>query len=433
VSSYAESLSYLYGLQHRGMKLGLTNITRLLEFVGNPHTSFPSIHIAGTNGKGSTAAFTASMLTQAGFRTGLYTSPHLVRFTERVRIDGKEMPQRRLVKHVRTLRPMIEKLRATFFEATTCIAFLYFAEEDVRLAVIETGLGGRLDSTNIITPIVSVITNVAREHTEYLGTSLKSIAWEKAGIIKVGLPCVTAVTDAGSLSVLRRVALLKHAPLHRAQRIVRVTAASDDDHVVFSHNRKLRIRSRLGLHGRYQLNNARLALATITLMIEAGELPASRFSRTTIERGLRNVQRNTGIRGRMEMIAGRFLLDVAHNPAGMNTLVDTLRHGSRIVAAAVFGVMRDKNMSEMVRALRRVTRTVIAVTPGIDRARTQAEIADECRRQGLSVLPAFSVAEGISLALRTTPKKGIILITGSHYVVGEALSWLARKKLDNIA
>jgi dihydrofolate synthase / folylpolyglutamate synthase len=433
VTPYADSLKYLYSLQDRGVKLGLTTILRLLESVGNPQSTFPCIHVAGTNGKGSTAAFIASVLSEAGYVTGLYTSPHLVRFTERVRIDGREMPQQRLVKHVRSLRPIIEETRATFFEATTCIAFLYFAEENVDIAVIETGLGGRLDSTNVVTPLVSVITNVSREHTDYLGTSLKSIAREKAGIIKSRVPCVTAAHDPGVLTVLRRVARHRASALHRAQSVIRVAREIGGDRAVFSRVCGGEIRTRLGLRGTYQLQNARLALAAIELLSRTNVLSGPRLTRKAIAGGLHHVLKNTGIRGRMEVVAGRFVLDVAHNPAGTGALVDTIKRRRRDVSAVVFGVMRDKNMEEMLHSLQSITPLLIAVSPRVERARPVVEIEEECRNQDIPVEQGSSVGRGIARAVNVAPPKGIILITGSHYVVGEALSWLARKKLDNSA
>lgn len=164
-------LRYLYGLQYRGMKFGLRNIRALLASAGHPERAFPSIHVAGTNGKGSTSAFLASVLREAGCRTGLYTSPHLIRFTERITVNGREIAQNRLAYYVAVLRPAIEKAGATFFEATTCVAFLYFADEGVDIAVVEAGLGGRLDATNVLRPLVSVITNVSFDHREFLGNT----------------------------------------------------------------------------------------------------------------------------------------------------------------------------------------------------------------------------------------------------------------------
>ncbi|HLF14725.1 MAG TPA: Mur ligase family protein, partial [Bacteroidota bacterium] len=197
------SLRFLHGLQGSGIKAGLGNIRVLLLYLGRPERSFPSIHVAGTNGKGSTSAMIAAALTAAGFRTGLYTSPHLIDFTERIRIDGKKIPLRRVSAYTRRLRRTIRAAKATFFEATTAIAFQYFADEGVDVAVIETGLGGRWDSTNVVTPLVSVITSIGMEHREYLGNTLRKIAFEKAGIIKRGVPCVVGNIPVPAMDVIK--------------------------------------------------------------------------------------------------------------------------------------------------------------------------------------------------------------------------------------
>ncbi len=200
--AYQETIEYLFGLQKHGIKLGLSNSIRLLELMGAPHRSFRSVHIAGTNGKGSTAAFITGMLQAAGYRVGLYTSPHLVSFTERMRINGVQITEAQVVALAERVRecasrpvPGAGPAAPTFFEVTTAMAFTWFAEEQVDLAVIEVGMGGRLDATNVITPLLSVITNIDLEHTEFLGTTLELIAAEKAGIIKQGVPVVTGVVQ----------------------------------------------------------------------------------------------------------------------------------------------------------------------------------------------------------------------------------------------
>ena len=224
--SYHATLSYLYSLQYRGMKLGLRNVRTLVLAAGNPQRRFPSIHVAGTNGKGSTSSFIAACFTSAGYRTGLYTSPHLERFNERIRIDGLEIPDAEIVRLTRMLRPAIERTNATFFEATTVIAFSWFAREGVDVAVIETGLGGRLDATNVLKPMISVITNVALDHQEYLGNSLRMIAREKGGIIKPRTPVVTGSEDPDVIRVLKGIARKRSARFHLAGRVVRLSGRS---------------------------------------------------------------------------------------------------------------------------------------------------------------------------------------------------------------
>jgi dihydrofolate synthase/folylpolyglutamate synthase len=210
---YLEVINYLYSLQRFGIKLGLHNIERLLKLLQNPEEKFTSIHIAGTNGKGSTSSFIASILSSSGYKVGLYTSPHLVDFTERIRINGAPISRERVVEYVEILRDEINLLRATFFEVTTAIAFKYFADEKVDFAVVEVGLGGRLDSTNVIKPAVSVITTVSFDHMDVLGEAIEQIAFEKAGIIKEGVPSVTGCEDEKALDVIKKVANEKKSEL----------------------------------------------------------------------------------------------------------------------------------------------------------------------------------------------------------------------------
>jgi dihydrofolate synthase/folylpolyglutamate synthase len=401
--TYPQTLRYLYGLQSRGMKFGLRNIRALAKAVGNPHLKFPSIHVAGTNGKGSTCAFIASIFSQSGYRTGLYTSPHLVRFTERIRINGIEMPDDRLVEYVSQLRPMIEKHHATFFEATTCVAFQYFADERVDVAIIETGLGGRLDSTNIIHPLVSGITNVALEHQMYLGNSITTIAREKGGIIKRGVPCVTSSDDDEVLRVLRSIAQRKGSKLIEARR--------------FAFNR-----ANLGLAGRHQKRNAALASAVVEL-VRSSTSRFPRLSKVTIRRGLMHVQQNTGIRGRLERVGRRFILDVAHNPDGIKTLIESLSPATRRNLTVVFGVMKDKEYRTMIELLARMAKRFIAVAPKMERALPSLEVARIAEAWCASVVNGGSVTHGMRRA-RLSTSSGNILVTGSNYVVGEALNVL---------
>ncbi|HSR13968.1 MAG TPA: bifunctional folylpolyglutamate synthase/dihydrofolate synthase, partial [Thermodesulfobacteriota bacterium] len=231
--SYARVLDYLFGLQRFGIKLGLENTAALLRLLGDPHKRWPAVHIAGTNGKGSTAAFLDSILRSAGFRVGLYTSPHLVSFTERIRVNGAPIPERDVVRLTRQIRPFVEEMERagafgapsakaprggkatiTFFEFTTAMAFLCFAEARVHIAILETGMGGRLDATNVVDPVVSAITPISMEHRQYLGNTLLQIAGEKAGIIKPGRPVVTTVRQPQILSLLEEKCRRANSSLH---------------------------------------------------------------------------------------------------------------------------------------------------------------------------------------------------------------------------
>ena len=428
--SYAATVRYLFGLQYRGIKVGLRNIRYLAAFAGHPERSFPVFHIAGTNGKGSTSSFLASILTAAGYRTGLYTSPHLLDFSERIRIDGVPMPSSDLVAYARQLRPAIEETGATFFEATTCIAFQYFADQGVDVAVIETGLGGRLDATNIVQPLVSIITNIGLDHQEYLGTTVRAIAREKAGIIKQGAPVVTGATGE-ALHVIRSAARLRGARLYRPNDVVDVRETG-------RHAGRSRVRLRtsmgqvpgvlLGLGGDHQVANASLAVAALALVSRKGLFP--RVDVRAIALGLAQVTVRAGLRCRLERIRlpwADVTVDVAHNPDGVRTaLAGAGKATGRVWDAVVFGAMKDKDYGDMLGQLGRVAREVIVVRPRTPRAATVAALAGAARARGLAVRKGGPVARGILLAKRlSTASKGRrkprILIIGSHYVAAEAL------------
>ena len=425
MNSYRETLRYLYSLEYRGMKFGLRNIRTLVREAGHPECAFPSIHVAGTNGKGSTSAFLASAFIEAGCRTGLYTSPHLVRFTERIRINGKEIDGHRLAEYVRRLRPLIEKTRATFFEATTCVAFLYFADEQVDVAVIETGLGGRLDATNVLRPLVSVITNVSLEHTELLGKTVRAIAREKGGIIKPSIPVVTGSTDPAVLAVLRRRASSCGVRLRESSKTVSILRHAGGNTISLASPRLAPGRLTPGLAGEHQIGNAALALLTLDTLprTSQGRKLYDALTSPAIRRAFERTTKNTGLRGRLENLRYRgrtILLDVAHNPAGMATLVREMHKRSDEAVVAVFGVMRDKDFSAMLTELATVADPVIAVAPGQKRSLSAGELFRAGKDLGLRMVNGGSVASGLKKAL-VVRKKGVILITGSHYVVGEAL------------
>ncbi len=401
-----QSIAYLYSLQKFGMKFGLRNIRALLSAAGDPQKKFPSIHIAGTNGKGSTSSMTAAILTAAGYSVGLYTSPHLVSFRERIRINGTMIPQKELVRLVRLLKPEIDARQATFFEAATAVAFRYFAEQQVDIAVIETGLGGRLDSTNIITPLVSVITTIAKDHQEQLGDTLTAIAEEKGGIIKRHVPVVAGWIGGAPLRTLNDIAQLRHAPFHSAKNfnIPRGTV--------------------LDLYGEFQERNARTAVAAVTLISHS--MPVGDAA---IRNGLANTTRLSGIRGRFELRKGKpdILIDVAHNPEGMLTLSDELMRLKRKKIVIVFGVMKDKDYHSMLNALIPVRPLVIAAQPQGERALPVQDVVVECRRIGLTVTASKDVPDAVRIGRTRAGKTGLLVIAGSNFLAGEVLPLLENK------
>ncbi len=404
--SISPSVEFLYSLQKYGMKFGLRNIRSLLRTAGDPHRSFRSIHVAGTNGKGSTSSMIAAILTAAGYSVGLYTSPHLVSFTERIRINGIPIRMNEIDRYVRLLKKEIQHQRTTFFEATTAIAFRYFADQKVDLAVIETGLGGRWDSTNVVTPLVSVITSIGKDHTEILGDSIAAIASEKGGIIKRGRPVVIGPLSPTARRVIQNIAKEKQSPV------------IDGDGMPI--DRSIAIE----LLGEHQRSNARVAVAAVSMIGDSLIVGDA-----AVKKGLEQTCALSGLRGRMERIPGKpeIILDVAHNPDGFRRLMSSLQKLRIIRPRIIFAVMKDKAYRTMVRLLRPINPMVYPVQPSTERALSSEALIAECRTAGLRTTRTRTPAEALHRARKDAGKKGVIVITGSHYLVGELLPLVEKK------
>jgi dihydrofolate synthase/folylpolyglutamate synthase len=423
MNTYERQLKFLYDLEYFGIKLGLHNISALLRYLDSPHTRYPTIHIAGTNGKGSTAALIASALTAAGYRTGLYTSPHLIRFNERIRVNGKEIGDEDIVHYMRALRPQLDLTGATFFEATTAMAFKYFFDQRVNVAVIETGLGGRLDSTNVITPEVSVITSIGYDHKEHLGNTLERIAFEKAGIIKPGVSCVTGAIAPGPLAVIKQIAKRKQASVYDASKVVVTVKNSSLEGLKLDVNTRGKKYS--GLHvslaGEHQIENAKMALAALEIFADR---TGKEISREAVRKGFSNVHRYSGFRARLESVSKTPLIiaDVAHNPPAMRTLVRSLEklHFGRWVT--VFGVMSDKEFGPILSELAKVSRLLVSGTPATNRALPGTQVTAAARAKGIESVFGGAMPGALKLAIAERRCDEAILVTGSHFVVGEILA-----------
>jgi len=411
------------------MKFGLEGITKLLGILDDPQRKFTTIHIAGTNGKGSTASMLAAMFTAAGYKTGLYTSPHLVSFTERIRINGKQISRGEVARYIDAMRRHIVKQQPTFFEATTAIAFAHFAEKNVAIAIIEAGLGGRLDSTNVVKPLISVITNIGLEHTEILGETIEEIAREKAGIIKNGVPCVTGVSQPRALAVIKDMCEKRNARLILASRFNASIREMSLNRTIadLKVRRVLYEGLSLSLPGFYQLKNVAVAIATAREVSEAGKFP---IGESFIRLGLSRVQELTGLNGRLSLVWRNpsIIIDVAHNTDGTKQLAASLRDMGVGNIILVFGVLKDKNCGAMARVLEPLASEVIAVAARTERSRSAGEVAASFKMPPGKVTAGLSVQEGVRLAIQRSYQKTPILVTGSHFVVGEALQFLAEKK-----
>lgn len=420
--AYDQALSYLYGLQKFGMKFGLSKTENLLQAFGHPQDRYPLIHIAGTNGKGSVAAMTASIFSRAGYRVGLYTSPHLVDFRERFQINGRLIPPGLTLELIREVQERTNPEEPpTFFEFVTAMAFIYFAREKVDLAIIEVGLGGRLDATNVIRPRVTAITTLGLEHQEYLGSTLRQITWEKGGIIKPGTPLVTGVTQPAAREVIRRLCREQGAPLYVAGRDfhTRRIAGGRFHYTGFGKEFKGLRNTLLGPH---QVKNAGLALSLIHLW----PLGDKAISEDHIREGLIQVHWP----GRLEILheKPRIILDGAHNPAAMKVLAGSLsevRPAKRVLL--VIGIMQDKDipaiLAPIVPLADRVFLTRAEYNRSADPERLRSLLVrDRGKCSVISALP-----QAIDQALIEAAEEDLILITGSLFVVGEARAYLEKK------
>jgi dihydrofolate synthase/folylpolyglutamate synthase len=419
--------AWLFARPTGGIRWGLERTQELLAGVDDPHRRFRSLHVGGTNGKGSVSALCDAALRAADpSRTiGLYTSPHLVSFDERIRINGRPVDRELLLACEARLRPVIERTGATFFEATTAIAFLCFAEAGVDYSVVEVGLGGRLDSTNVITPEACAITNVARDHTEYLGESLEEIAFEKAGILKPGVPAVTAETAEGPLGVIRRRAQEVGAPLAEIGAGAVLDVSVGLEGTVFELDESPRWGSRevhTSLVGEHQARNAAVAAELL------GLLPRDlRPSWEAIERGFAEV-RWAG-RLQVERVRGTtWVLDVAHNPAGVASLaasLDRLRLPKPVVL--VTAILNDKAWDEMLPPLlARCDAAVLTVAPSSPESRRWDPAGAEARIGASSAVPVRIIPDFAAAIQRaeTMAPHGTVLVTGSVHTVGDALAEL---------
>ncbi len=418
--THDDCLRTMFALRRFGIKLGLATMRRMLAGLGHPERRCRSIHIAGTNGKGSVASTLAAILRGAGYRVGLYTSPHLVRFNERITIDGREISDADIVRLYRRVARVAGGGREpTFFEFTTAMALDEFARRRVQWAVIETGMGGRLDATNVIRPELSVITNISREHREYLGATIPEIAFEKAGIIKRARPVVTGIRQASALAVVRERAAALAAPLYRRGREF---STRREPGGTFTYRGLAQVWTGLAtaLEGAHQIENAALVLAACELLMAR----APKLTLAHIRAGLRDVRWP----GRLERAseAPLVIFDGAHNLDAARQLAGYLTaHFSDRPITLVVGILDDKPYRAMLKRLAPLAVRVIATQAAINRALPAARIAAAARPLAPQVIEIPDVATALRHALATATPDGLTLVAGSLYVVGEAKAAVA--------
>ncbi|WP_299064747.1 folylpolyglutamate synthase/dihydrofolate synthase family protein [uncultured Polaribacter sp.] len=377
-------------------KKDLTNILAFSKELNYPERKFKSIHVGGTNGKGSTSHMLASILQEAGYKVGLYTSPHLKSFTERIRINGKEISKVKVTSFIKEHKEFLKKQKLSFFEMTVGLAFNYFAEEKVDIAIIEVGLGGRLDSTNIITPEVSVITNIGLDHTQFLGETLPEIAFEKAGIIKNEIPVIIGEKQNE----------VKHVFIAKAEEQKAAIYFSSDNHKSY----------KTDLLGDYQKKNTNTAVTAIK------QLKGFSISDENIEKGLLNVVKNTSLKGRWQVLQEnpKVICDTAHNKEGLSIVIEQLEKESFNKIHFVLGVVSDKKIQDILPLFPKKAHYYFC-KPNIERGLSELELQEKAKEFGLIGEKYLSVKEALKNALHNANQQDIIYVGGSTFVVAEII------------
>lgn len=434
--NYQETIDYLFHaapvfekVGASAYKEGLSNTIALDEHFGHPHRQYRTIHVAGTNGKGSCSHTLAAILQAEGYRVGLYTSPHLVDFRERIRINGVCIDEETVIKFVEEEKDFFEPLHPSFFELTTALAFKYFADQQVDIAVIEVGLGGRLDCTNIITPELSIITNISFDHTQFLGNTLAKIAGEKAGIIKPHVPVVIGEALPETRPVFEKKAQQEHAPIVFAEDAPEVLHSTYD---VSSQQRIYKTLSfgelRGDLTGCYQDKNTNTVLAAVNVLRQMHILKRPE----SLAQGLKNVMQTTGLMGRWQCLQKQtstqpaIYCDTGHNVAGWNYLSQQLQQQKYETLRIVFGMVDDKELQTIMKMLP-ADAVYYWTQPSTERAFPVEEIAKAGAANQFQGQQYRTVREAYSTCLKQANPKDFVFVGGSSYIVADLLTFLERK------
>jgi len=421
--NYNETLQYLYDrlpvfhfLGANAYKPGLENTIRLMDTLNHPYRKYKTIHVAGTNGKGSVSHFLSAILQTAGYKVGLYTSPHLVDFGERIRVNGQMIDKEYVVDFVENNKSNFNTIQPSFFEASMAMAFNYFADCEIDVAVIEVGLGGRLDSTNIITPELSIITNISFDHVEFLGDTIEKIATEKAGIIKKNVPIIIGETTAETKAVFEEIAALNNSNIYFAE--------NENIKPIETSNLKMKVLVNeaiiymVGLTGTYQLKN----IATVLKSVEILQKLEFIITENNIAIGLEHVIDLTGFMGRWQCFGTEppFFVDTAHNFAGISELVNHINALEFNKLHLVFGMVNDKDISKILRILP-TTASYYFTNANIDRALPANDLKEKAHVAGLKGEAYKTVESAVDAAKKLAKTNDFILIFGSNFVVGETI------------
>lgn len=424
--NYEQTIHYLYNklplfssIGIKAYKADLNNTIALCKYLGNPENKIKSIHIAGTNGKGSTSHMLAAVFQQNGYRTGLYTSPHLKDFRERIKLNGQMIPQDFVIDFVEKTKAFSEGINPSFFEVTFVMALEYFADQKVDIAIIETGLGGRLDSTNVITPEVSIITNIGFDHMDILGDTLSKIAGEKAGIIKQRIPVVIGETTAETKTIFTDKAEEKDAPIFFAEEqyeIIAATPANELLQVQMLHNADTQTNTyELDLTGFYQAKNLRTVLTSVDAIKNTFSL-----QQQNIKSALSHVKNSTGLHGRWEVIRRNptVVLDVAHNVDGIQQVINQVKNTFYENLHIVFGMVKDKEIEKVLEILPK-NALYYFTRAKIPRALSETELLQRAQKFNLKGSSYDDVNKALKAAIDNAFEEDVIIVCGSVFVVGE--------------
>lgn len=420
--TYKQTLDFLYSqlpmFQRQGAaayKADLSNTIALCEMLNNPQNDFPSIHIAGTNGKGSTANMLASVFQQAGYKTGLYTSPHLVDFRERIRVNGEMLSQEYVVSFVEQYSQKFIKIQPSFFEITFAMAIDYFHQQEVDIVIMETGMGGRLDSTNVVNSILSIITNIGLDHTAFLGNTLKKIAGEKAGIIKNNIPVLIGEKQAEISDVFESKAVEKDAPIFWAENMAEINTSISDYEIIVGGNKWAQLK--FPLEGVYQQKNLRTAIAAIVLLQEQWKL-----DKRDIILGLENIITNTNFAGRWQVLQNnpQIILDTGHNTEGLQLTMVQLKNMSYNKLHFVLGMVNDKDISKALELLPKDAQYYFCKA-NIPRGLSADILKEEANKHNLKGRIYDSVSLAFVSAKENTQQEDLIFVGGSTFTVAEVL------------
>lgn len=427
--TYAETLDFLYSKLPMFTRVGavalkkdIHNTVKLCAAIDNPQTKFKSIHIGGTNGKGSTSHMLAAIFQKAGFKTGLYTSPHLKDFRERIRINGKMIPKNVVQSFVKSQKQNIKEVEPSFFEVTVAMAFDYFAKEKVDIAIIEVGLGGRLDSTNIITPELSVITNISLDHTNILGDTLQEIAFEKAGIIKKDIPVVIGEKHTETNPIFLSTAEANKAKIYFAESELAINKITKQNNklvlAIYKNNKPIFENLKIDLTGSYQLKNVKTVIQSVLILRENGY----KLSNEAIYSALKNVKKITGLQGRWQILSKKpfVICDTGHNKAGLSEVLKNIDSTPHQKLHMVIGMVKDKDIDGVL-ALLPKNALYYFCAPMLERALTPSDLAIKGNKIGLNGTHYPSVEIALKQAKEDASSNDLIFIGGSTFVVAEIL------------